>query len=152
MEVGLAERRTGSRCLGAQLACSGRKRWEDDHAEAAADLRQLAEAQAQQDPTFRTTLASTRLTAPAALDALRAHGSREEGWPAPATMAEGLNRRGFRLRKVVHAKPHKQMAETAAMFANMEKKSAKRSQRTTSHACASIVKPQGSAARCHGAA
>ena len=27
--VGLAERRTGIRCLGAQSACSGRKRWED---------------------------------------------------------------------------------------------------------------------------
>jgi len=55
--LGLAERRTGIRCLGAQAAFSGRKRWEDVHPEAAAALRQLAEAHAQQDPTFRTTLA-----------------------------------------------------------------------------------------------
>jgi len=27
--VGLAERRTGIRCLGAQSACSGRQRWEE---------------------------------------------------------------------------------------------------------------------------
>jgi len=55
--VGLAERRTGIRCLGAQSAFSGRKRWEDTQPEAAAALRRLAEAHAQQDPTFRTTLA-----------------------------------------------------------------------------------------------
>ncbi len=33
--VGLAERRTGLRCLGAQAACSGRKRWEEQPPEAA---------------------------------------------------------------------------------------------------------------------
>ena len=57
VEVGLAERRTGIRCLGAQAAFSGRKRWEDTHPEAAAALSRLAEAHAQQAPTLRTTLA-----------------------------------------------------------------------------------------------
>src|SRR4029434_9642102 len=65
VEVGLAERRTGLMCLGAQTAFSGRKRWEDTHPEAADALSRLAEAHAQQDPTFRTTLAYTRLTAQA---------------------------------------------------------------------------------------
>jgi hypothetical protein len=74
VEVGLAERRTGIICLGAQAAFSGRHRWEDQHPEAAEALRHLAEAHAQQDPTFRTTLASTRLTAKAAVEALRAQG------------------------------------------------------------------------------
>ena len=41
-------------------------------------------------------------------------------------MAEVLNRLGFRLRKVVKAKPHKKIAETDAMFANSEKKTTKR--------------------------
>ena len=68
--VGLAERRTGIRCLGAQAACSGRKRWEEQHPEAAAALREAGEAHAQQDTTFRTTLAYTRLTANAALGSL----------------------------------------------------------------------------------
>jgi hypothetical protein len=72
VEVGLAERRTGIMCLGAQAACSGRKPWEDTQPEAAEALWRLAEAHAQQDPTFRTPLASTRLTAQAALAALRA--------------------------------------------------------------------------------
>ena len=47
VEVGLAERRTGILCLGAQAAFSGRKRWEDMQPEAAAALSKLAEAHAQ---------------------------------------------------------------------------------------------------------
>ena len=40
-------------------------------------------------------------------------------------MAEGLNRMGFRLRKVVKAKPQKKIKETDAMFDNMKKKMTK---------------------------
>jgi Rhodopirellula transposase DDE domain len=127
--VGLAERRTGIVCLGAQAAFSGRKRWEDMHPEVAAALRRLAEAHAQQDPTFRTALAYTRLTAKAARDALRAQGYSEDQVPSPSTMAEVLNRIGFRLRKVVKAKPQKKIAETDAIFANIEKKTTKRRHR-----------------------
>jgi hypothetical protein len=72
--LGLAERRTGIICLGAQAACSGRKRWEEQHPQAAQALRQLADAHAQQDPTFRTSLTYTRLTAQAALKALAEQG------------------------------------------------------------------------------
>ena len=64
--LGLAERQTGSICLGAQSAFSGRKRWEEQHPQAAQALRHLAEAQAPQEPTLRTRVTSTRLTAHAA--------------------------------------------------------------------------------------
>jgi hypothetical protein len=134
VEVGLAERRTGIICLGAQSAFSGRKRWEDKHPEVASALRQLAEAHAQQDPTFRTTLAYTRLTATAALETLRAQGYGEESLPAPSTMAEVLNRMGFRLRKVVKAKPQKKIAQTDAIFNNIEKKTRTRWYRIMSNA------------------
>jgi hypothetical protein len=130
--VGLAERRTGLLCLGAQSAFSGRKRWEDTQPEAAATLSRLAEAHAQQDPTFRTTLAYTRLTAQSALEALRAQGYETDQLPAPSTMAAVLNRLGFRLRKVVKAKPQKKIAETDAIFDNIEKK-IKRRPRTLSN-------------------
>jgi hypothetical protein len=133
VEVGLAERRTGILCLGAQAAFSGRKRWEDTQPEAAAALSRLAEAHAQQDPTFRTTLAYTRLTAKAALEALRVQGYGADQLPSPSTMAEVLNRMGFRLRKVVKAKPQKKLAETDAIFDNIEKKT-KRRPRTMSNA------------------
>jgi hypothetical protein len=72
--LGLAERRTGSMCLGAPSACSGRKRWDDTPPQGAAALRPLAEAHAQQDPTLRPSLASTRLTGHAALAAVSAQG------------------------------------------------------------------------------
>jgi len=120
--LGLAERRTGIMCLGAQSAFSGRKRWEEQHPQVAHALRQLAEAQAQQDPTFRTSLTYTRLTAKAALEALREQGYREALLPSPSTMAEVLNRMGFRLRKVVKAKPQKKIKETDAIFDNIKKR------------------------------
>ena len=72
--LGLSERRPGLMCLGAQAAFSGRTRWEDQPPESAAGLRPRAAAQAQPAPTFRTTLAYTRLTAQAALAALAAPG------------------------------------------------------------------------------
>ena len=119
--LGLAERRTGIMCLGAQAAFSGRKRWEERHPQAAQALRQLAEAHAQQDPTFRTSLTYTRLTAQAALQVLNEQGYSEEHLPSPSTMAEVLNRLGFRLRKVVKAKPQKKIKETDAIFDNIKK-------------------------------
>jgi hypothetical protein len=138
--LGLAERRTGIICLGAQSAFSGRKRWEDQHPQAAQSLRQLAEAHAQQDPTFRTSLPYTRLTAQAALNALTEQGYREDQLPSPTTMAEVLNRMGFRLRKVVKAKPQKKIKETDAIFDNVKKKMPTPWHRKASNAGVSIVK------------
>jgi hypothetical protein len=134
IEVGLAERRTGITCVGAQSAFSGRKRWEDQQPQAAAALRSLAEAQAQQDPTFRTPLAYTRLTAKAAGAALSAQGFEKEHVPAPSTMATVLNRLGFRLRKVLKAKPQKKIAQTDAIFDNIKKKTRTRRPSATSNA------------------
>jgi Rhodopirellula transposase DDE domain len=136
VEVGLAERRTGLTCMGAQSAFSGRKRWEDQHPQTAAALRALAEAQAQQDPTFRTPLAYTRLTAKAAIAALRAQSVPKKHVPAPSTMATILNRLGFRLRKVLKAKPQKKIAQTDAIFENLKKRQAshrRRDRQTLEH-------------------
>ena len=132
--VGLAERRTGIMGLGAQSAFSGRQRWEEQCPEAAEALRRLAEAHAQHDPTVRTTLASTRLTANAALDALRAQGDGAEQLPSPSTMAEVLNRMGFRLRNVVKSKPQKKISQTDAIFNHIKKKRSKRPHRAASNA------------------
>ena len=140
--LGLAERRTGIICLGAPSAFSGRKRWEDQQPQAAETLRQLAEAHAQQDPTFRTCLTYTRLTAKAALEALHEQGYGEDQLPSPSTMAEVLHRLGFRLRKVVKAKPQKKIPETDAIFDNVKKKMRKPSHRELSNAGVWIVKPQ----------
>ena len=61
----------------------------------------------------------TRLTAQSALQALRAEGYSEEELPSACTMAEILNRLGYRLRKVVKAKPQKKIKETDAIFDNI---------------------------------
>jgi len=71
---GLAENEPVSFVLGLNQPSVGRKRWEERHPQVAEALRQLADAHAQQDPTFRTSVTSTRLTAQAALKALSEQG------------------------------------------------------------------------------
>ena len=107
VSVGLAEKRTGVVCQGAQSARSGSKRWEEREPAAAAALKQLAEAHAQQEPSFTSSIAFTRLTSAEALRQLKAQGYSAEQLPAASTMAVVLNRLGYRLRKVVKVKPKK---------------------------------------------
>lgn len=122
VELGLHEKRTGITCIGTQKACSGNKLWEEKHPEVAAVLFELADAQTQQDPTFRTALSFTRLTAKEALNQLRSQGVAEDVLPSPRTMADVLNRNGYRLRPVVKAKPQKKIPETDAIFENIQEK------------------------------
>ena len=107
IELGLHERRSGVICLGAQEAFCGNKLWEEKHPEVADALWALAASHSQQDPTFRTTLSYTRLTAAEALKQLQGLGFAKEVLPSPSTMAEVLNRNGYRLRPVLKAKPQK---------------------------------------------
>jgi len=122
VQLGLNEQRTGVICLGMQSAYGGDKLWEEKHSEVAQALWTLAELHSQQDPTFRTLLSYTRLTAAEALKQLRAQGFPEDQLPSPSTMAEVLNRNGYRLRKVLKAKPLKKLPETDAIFANIKEK------------------------------
>jgi hypothetical protein len=124
VETGLGERRTGIVCVSAKASFTGNKRWEEKHPEAAADLRRLAEEHAQQDPSFRSTIAFTRLTAAQALRQLRELGHQEKDLPAAGTMAKILNRLGYRLRRVVKAKPQKKLPQTDAIFGNVKEKDA----------------------------
>ena len=105
--LGLAEKRTGITCVGSQSGFSGAKRWEKKQPEVANSLVKLAESHSQQDPTFTTTIAYTRLTAAAALKQLAEQDFLPEQLPSLSTMIEVLNRTGYRLRKVVKAKPKK---------------------------------------------
>jgi Rhodopirellula transposase DDE domain len=125
VEVGLGEHRSGIVCVGAQSAFSGSKRWEEKHPEAAATLRQIAEAHAQQDPTFKTTIAYTRLTAQAAIDHLREQGFEAEQIPANSTMAGILNRMGYRLKPVVKAIPQKNFRKPTRSSTTLMPKTAK---------------------------
>ena len=140
VEVGLAEKRTGIVCLSLQAAFSGRPRWEEQYPQAASALIDLALAHSQQDPTFRTTVSYTRLTAQTAIEGLRQQGAPEATLPAPSTMSVILNRLGFRLRNVVKSKPLKKIPETDAIFDNVKKKTIKPCWRGRRSAGVSIVK------------
>ncbi len=122
VELGLHEKRTGITCLGAQKACCGNTLWEETYPDVAAVLFEAAASQAQQDPTFRTPLSFTRLTAKEALKHLRQQGFSEDVLPSPRTMADVLNRNGYRLRPVLKAKPQKKIPETDAIFENIKAK------------------------------
>ena len=122
VELGLHERRSGIICLGAQEAFCGNKLWEERHPEVAEALWSLAKTQSQQDPTFRSTLSYTRLTAAEALKQLQGLGFGPEVLPSPSTMADVLNRNGYRLRPVLKAKPQKKIPETDAIFTNLHEK------------------------------
>ena len=91
IEVGLAEKRTGIACLSLHAPFSGRRPWEERYPQAAEALVELALAHSQQDPTFRTTLSYTRLTAKTAREGLRQTGVPEEALPGLSTMAVILN-------------------------------------------------------------
>ncbi|MCC7279879.1 MAG: hypothetical protein IT487_16395 [Chromatiaceae bacterium] len=109
--LGLHEQRTGIVCLSAQSAVAGDKLWEEKHPAAATVLWALAESHAQQDPTFRSTITFTRLTAAEAINQLRARGVADADLPSPSTMAAVLNRNGYRLRPVLKAKPQKKLSK-----------------------------------------
>jgi biotin operon repressor len=107
VQLGLVEKETGITCPQAKLGRSGRKRWEEKNAPVAQSLRNLAEANVQQEPTFNSTLGYTRLTASKAIAQLKQEGYQEAQLPKPTTINQVLNRMGYRLRKVVKAKPQK---------------------------------------------
>lgn len=122
VNTGLGEKRTGIKCIGLQSICCGNKRWEQKHPKIAEFLMNAVENQSQQDPTFQTSIAYTRLTAQSALDALIETGFAKVDLPSSRCMSDILNRTGYRLRKVVKAKPLKKIKETDAIFDNIKKR------------------------------
>ena len=74
IELGLAEKRTGIICVGLQSVFTTAKPWEDKQPLVALSLPQIAQSDSQQDPTFKTSLAYTRLTATSALEKLKEQG------------------------------------------------------------------------------
>ncbi|BAQ65712.1 transposase [Geminocystis sp. NIES-3709] len=97
VQLGLEEERTGIICLGTQSMSSGRKKWEQKYPEVANVLKEIAEAHCQQEPSFKTSIAYTRLTASSAMAELKKRGFTQEEILPGSTMAIILNRMGYRL-------------------------------------------------------
>ena len=83
-------------------------------------LRRLADAHAQQDPTFRTSLTYTRLTAQAALQALRA-GPRRGALALAQYHGRGLESDGLSVAQGGQGQAQKKLKETDAIFDNIKK-------------------------------
>lgn len=106
VETGLNECRTGIRCLDA-ANCRGRKRTEERCPKLEEYVHRLVDPHAQADPKFQTTLAFTRVTAKAVREALQAEPELQGSVPCRQTVGRVLNRLGYRLRRVLKARPEK---------------------------------------------
>jgi hypothetical protein len=106
VETGLHERRTGIRCLDA-ANCRGRKKAEELCPQLEGHIHRLVDPHAQADPKFQTALAFTRVTAQAVRQALQAVPELEGCVPCRQTVGRVLNRLGYRLRRVLKARPKK---------------------------------------------
>ena len=89
IELGLREKRTGIICVGLQSTFSTAKLCQQKQPVVALSLRQIPESDSQQDPTFKTSLGYTRLTATSALEKLKEQGFSQEQLPCASTMAQG---------------------------------------------------------------
>lgn len=106
VRTGLGELRTGIRCLDS-YHLTGRKKTEDLCPAIEGHTRRLAEPHSQADPKFQTTLAFTRVTAQAVRTALQAQPGVKDFVPSRQTVGRMLNRLGYRLRRVLKARPEK---------------------------------------------
>lgn len=120
VRLGLNEQRTGIVCV-ENFTARGNHKSEDKHPELEADIRALAEPESQADPKFQSPFKYTRLTARALRQALvEQKGWRDEELPCENTLGQILNRLGYRLRRVQKAKPVKRVAQTEAIFEQVE--------------------------------
>ena len=118
--LGLNELRSGVVCID-DFKARGNKKTEAKMPQLENDIISLAEPESQIDPKFQTSFKYTRITAKAMREALiTKKGWHHEELPCEKTIGNILNCLGFRLRRVQKAKPLKKVAETDAIFDNLD--------------------------------
>ena len=96
---------------------SGRKRVETKLPHLLEDIRALVDQQAQTDPSFKSTRLYSRMSATEVRRQLiEQKGYQDEELPSAETIRRRLNEMGYRLKRVVKAKPKKRIPETEAIF------------------------------------
>lgn len=106
VNTGLQEKRTGIRCLD-NFKARGRRKTEEQTPQLAKEIQRIVEPHAQADPKFQTTLAFTRITARAVRNELLKSEELSPVVPSRQTVGEILHRLGYRLRRVLKARPEK---------------------------------------------
>ena len=106
VEVGIHEARSGISCIN-DVSARLKPRTEDRHPDLLADIQSIMEPHSQSEPSLRTTLLYTNMTARAVHEALA-----QKGWSAPSlpgvrTISNLLNRQNYRLHTVAKTKVQK---------------------------------------------
>lgn len=102
-------------------ARSGRKRIEEKLPDLLADIQALVDPQAQTDPSFKTTRLYSRLSvAEVRRQLIEQKGYEDEALPSVETLRRRLNALGYTVKRVVKAKPQKRIAETEAIFEQID--------------------------------
>ena len=84
------------------------------------DIRDIVDPQTQADPTLTSQRLYTRISAAEVRRQLIAQkGYSDEELPTSEVIRQRLNQMGYRLKRVVKAKPQKVIAETEAIFAQV---------------------------------
>ena len=118
---GTRELESGFRCYD-HFAGRGRKPVEQHLPNLLNDIKAIAEAESQTDPTFKTTRLYIRLSAAAVREQLiNQKGYSDEELPCEDTIRTKLNELGYHPKKVKKSQPLKKIPETDAIFEQVAK-------------------------------
>jgi hypothetical protein len=118
--TGMYEAQSGIRCA-ENFAARAKPPVEVKDPQLAADVKAIVEPATQADPEVKSARRYTNLSAREVLEALKSQkGYTDDRLPSERTMRDVLNRLGYRLKRIVKAKPLKKLPETDAVFANVE--------------------------------
>ena len=117
---GTGELESGFRCYD-NFAGRGRKPVEHHLPHLLTDIKAIAEAESQTDPTFKTTRLYIRLSAAQVRQQLiKQKGYSEEELPCEDTIRTKLNELGYHPKKVKKSQPLKKIPETEAIFEQLK--------------------------------
>ena len=120
LRKGAHELRTGLTCLD-NFAARGRKPVEARLPQLLDDVRAVVDGQSQTDPQFQSQRLYTRLSAAEVRRQLiSTHGYTDAELPSVATLARKLNALGYHPTRVRKCKPKKKIAETDAIFDQLQ--------------------------------
>jgi hypothetical protein len=121
IKKGLCELRSGIVCIDG-FNLRGRKPWESHVPKLEQDIRKIAEASCQTDPTFRTTKLYRRLTGKEVQrQLLEELGYSSEHVPSERTLRRKLTEMGYHPKKVAKSKPIRKIKETNEIFDQVHK-------------------------------
>jgi len=122
--TGIGELKSGIRCM-SNYSGRGRIKTEVAYPEIGDDIHDILREHSQIDPTFKSTLCYSKMTADKVRDILVSVKSHSPDIiPSRQTVGSILNRTGYRLRKVLKAKPIRKIKETDMIFDNVHRRNA----------------------------